>query len=49
VRQLGKTELLEYVEYPDEDHSLTRYRATIRDIIARADAFLTKNLRLGTQ
>ena len=44
--RLGKGGLLTYVEYPDEDHSLRRYRATSRDILVRMEAFLAEHLRL---
>ena len=46
MRDAGKGDLLTYVEYPDEDHSLRRYKATVRDILERMDAFLTRHLRL---
>jgi len=46
MRELGKGDLLTYVEYPDEDHSLRRYRATSRDILVRMEAFLAEHLRL---
>jgi dipeptidyl aminopeptidase/acylaminoacyl peptidase len=46
MRELGKDHLLEYVEYPDEDHSLTRYRATIRDRLERIQRFYGTHLRL---
>ncbi|MDE2944883.1 MAG: prolyl oligopeptidase family serine peptidase [Gemmatimonadota bacterium] len=46
MRNAGKGDLLTYVEYPDEDHSLRRYKATVRDILERMDAFLTRHLRL---
>jgi dipeptidyl aminopeptidase/acylaminoacyl peptidase len=47
MRQLGKSDLIEYVEYPDEDHSLTRYRTTVRDMLQRIDRFYTKHLKLA--
>lgn len=46
MRELGKGQLIEYIEYPDEDHSLNRYRATIRDRLLRMEQFLAKHLRL---
>lgn len=49
MRSAGKGDLLTYVEYPDEDHSLRRYKATIRDILDRMDAFLARHLRLNTE
>ncbi len=39
MRELGKGDLLTYVEYPDEDHSLTRYRSTVRDRLERIRDF----------
>jgi len=44
MRELGKERLIEYVEYPDEDHSLNRYRSTVRDRLERYQAFLAKHL-----
>ncbi|MDX1396545.1 MAG: prolyl oligopeptidase family serine peptidase [Gemmatimonadota bacterium] len=44
MRELGKGDLLRYVEYPDEDHSLRRYQSTVRDILERMEAFLTEHL-----
>lgn len=46
MRAAGKGDLLTYVEYPDEDHSLRRYKATVRDILERMDAFFARHLRL---
>lgn len=46
MRQLGKADLIDYVEYPDEDHGLNRYRASIRDELVRIERFLRKNLQL---
>ena len=46
MRVAGKGDLLTYVEYPDEDHSLRRYKATVRDMLERMDAFFTRHLRL---
>jgi dipeptidyl aminopeptidase/acylaminoacyl peptidase len=47
MRELGKSSLIDYVEYPDEDHSLRRYRATIRDRIVRMEQFFAQHLRLA--
>lgn len=47
MHELGKSSLIDYVEYPDEDHSLRRYRATIRDRIVRMEQFFAKHLRLA--
>ena len=49
MREAGKGDLLTYVEYPDEDHSLRRYKATVRDILERMDAFFTRHLRLDRE
>jgi len=49
MRELGKGELLTYVEYPDEDHSLTRYRSTVRQRLERITAFYAKYLGSNTQ
>jgi dipeptidyl aminopeptidase/acylaminoacyl peptidase len=46
MRELGKGDLIEYVEYPDEDHSLGRYRATTRDMLVRIERFLYEHLKL---
>jgi dipeptidyl aminopeptidase/acylaminoacyl peptidase len=46
MRELGKGELIDYVEYPDEDHSLGRYRATTRDMLVRIEKFLFEQLKL---
>ena len=46
MRELGKGHLIEFVEYPDEDHSLNRYQATIRDRLVRMEGFLAKHLSL---
>jgi dipeptidyl aminopeptidase/acylaminoacyl peptidase len=46
MRDLKKGHLLTYVEFPDEDHSLLRYRATIREQMERIPAFLAKHLDL---
>jgi len=39
-------DLLTYEEYPDEDHSLVRYKSTVRDRLARMSAFLELHLHL---
>lgn len=44
MRELGKGDLLEYVEYPDEDHSLLRYRSTVQDHLERIQRFLGTHL-----
>lgn len=44
MRELGKGHLLDYVEFPDEDHSLLRYRETVREQMERIVAFLAKHL-----
>ena len=49
MREVGKQDLLTYVEYPDEDHSLRRYKATVRDILERMDALFTRHLRLNRE
>lgn len=46
MRALGKAHLIDYVEYPDEDHSLRRYKATVRDMLVRMESFLVEHLRL---
>src|SRR6266545_405329 len=46
MRELGKGDLIEYVEYPDEDHGLSRYRASVRDELVRIDRFLFEHLKL---
>ena len=47
MRALGKGDLIDYVEYPDEDHGLNRYRATVRDRMTRNQAFLARHVGLG--
>ena len=49
MREAGKGDLLSYIEYPDEDHSLRRYKATVRDILERMDALFARHLRLNTE
>ena len=44
MEELGKSDLLEYVELPDEDHGLTRYRSTIRLRIELMERFLGRHL-----
>ncbi|HEY9514788.1 MAG TPA: S9 family peptidase [Gemmatimonadaceae bacterium] len=46
MKELGKSNLLQYVEYPDEDHTLNRYRATIRNRLERMQGFFAERLRL---
>jgi dipeptidyl aminopeptidase/acylaminoacyl peptidase len=46
MQELGKSDLIEYVEYPDEDHSLRRYKATVRDRLLRMERFFEKHLKL---
>lgn len=46
MHQLGKGDLVEYIEYPDEDHSLSRYRSTVRDRLVRMERFLEDKLNL---
>ena len=46
--ELGKQDLIHYVEYPDEDHGLRRYRKTVRDRLLRMERFLKRHLRLDT-
>jgi len=45
MAELGKAELLTYVEYPHEDHGLSRYRATVRDRLERMTVFLAEHLQ----
>ena len=49
MRELGKGELIDYVEYPDEDHSLLRYRSTIRDQMEKIPRFLAEHLDVPTR
>ncbi|MCZ6915532.1 MAG: prolyl oligopeptidase family serine peptidase [Gemmatimonadetes bacterium] len=44
MKELGKAALIEYVEYPDEDHGLRRYRATVRDRLIRMERFFAEHL-----
>jgi dipeptidyl aminopeptidase/acylaminoacyl peptidase len=47
MRELGKGDLLQYVELPDEDHGLRRYKATIRTRIELMEAFFAQHLGGG--
>lgn len=44
MRDLGKESLIDYVEYPDEDHGLRRYTATTRNRIERMERFFAEHL-----
>ena len=46
MQELGKGSLIEFVKYPDEDHSLRRYKSTIRDRIERMTGFFSVHLDL---
>jgi len=46
MRDLKKGNLITYVEYPDEEHSLLRYRTTLRDQMERIPLFLATQLEL---
>jgi dipeptidyl aminopeptidase/acylaminoacyl peptidase len=46
MRELGKDDLLVYVELPDEDHGLRRYKKTRRTRIELMTEFLAEHLRL---
>ncbi|NIR40780.1 MAG: hypothetical protein GWN71_36605 [Gammaproteobacteria bacterium] len=46
MRELGKDDLLVYVELPDEDHGLRRYKETTRTRIELMTRFLAEHLRL---
>ena len=46
MREVGKGDLLEYVELPDEDHGLRRYKSTTRTRIELMEAFLARRLAL---
>ena len=46
MRAQGKGDLLTYVELPDEDHGLRRYKATRRTRIDHMTGFLAEHLRL---
>jgi len=43
---LGRGEQIDFVEYPDEDHTLKRYRSTVRDKLIRMEEFFAEHLRL---
>lgn len=44
MREVGKGDLLEYVELPDEDHGLRRYKATTRLRIELMERFFGEHL-----
>jgi dipeptidyl aminopeptidase/acylaminoacyl peptidase len=44
--ELGKGDLLEYVELADEDHGLRRYKTTTRQRIELMESFLARHLEL---
>jgi acylaminoacyl-peptidase len=44
MRELGKGDLLEYIELPDEDHGLRRYKETTRLRLERMSAFFREHL-----
>lgn len=44
MKELGKEHLLDYVEYPDEDHGLKRYKDTVRDRLTRMERFFAEHL-----
>ena len=46
MQELGKDDLIEFITYPDEDHSLRRYKSTVRDRLARMTLFLSEKLNL---
>lgn len=46
MHELGKEDLIEFISYPDEDHSLRRYKSTVRDRLARMTLFLSEKLNL---
>jgi dipeptidyl aminopeptidase/acylaminoacyl peptidase len=46
MEELGKGHLLDFVTYPDEDHSLGRYRETVRDRLERGLRFLATHMDL---
>ncbi len=46
LKELGKGDLIDFVEYPDEVHSLRRYKATVRDRLSRMQDFLADHLNL---
>ncbi|HWG33831.1 MAG TPA: prolyl oligopeptidase family serine peptidase, partial [Gemmatimonadaceae bacterium] len=46
MRELKKGDLITYVEYPDEEHSLLRYRTTLRDQMERIPLFLATQLEM---
>ena len=44
--ELGKGDLIDFIKYPDGDHSLRRYKSTIRDRIERMTHFFAEHLQL---
>lgn len=44
MKEHGKAELLDYVEFADEDHSLLRYRATVKEQMVRIVNHFAKHL-----
>lgn len=44
MENAGKGELVELVKYPDEDHGLRRYKATIRDRLERMQVFFSEHI-----
>jgi dipeptidyl aminopeptidase/acylaminoacyl peptidase len=44
MRELGKGDLVEFITYPDEDHGLRRYKATIRDRLERMSEFFSEHV-----
>jgi len=46
MEALGKGHLLDFVKYPDEDHSLGRYRETVQDRLERGLRFLATHMDL---
>ena len=44
MSELGKGDLLDYVEYRDEDHGLKRYKDTVRDRLLRMERFFREHL-----
>ncbi|MDH3423236.1 MAG: prolyl oligopeptidase family serine peptidase, partial [Gemmatimonadota bacterium] len=46
MNELGKSDLLQYVELPDEDHGLRRYKETRRTRIELMERFFAEHLRM---
>jgi dipeptidyl aminopeptidase/acylaminoacyl peptidase len=46
MRELNKEDLIDYVEFPNEVHSLRRYKATVRERITRMQEFFAEHLDL---